>query len=240
MEEMKVQPEEQEIDLLEVICVLWHRARLLLLSLVIGAALAGAVTLLAGAVTAPSDTPETPVYRATSTICGFSVNSDAETYLMELELFGALAKDLRVMATTREVVEPALDACGLERSYEDIVDFITVVNPADTHMLQIHVNDKDPQLAAQLSDAVADQLRLKVAEVIGIDVPAIAERAAVPTQPINSADPGSPIPANLKRNCILGGILFFVLAAGAVLMVHFFRDSFKEKMAVIRRSGTVK
>lgn len=248
MEKTNVQPEEQEIDLLEVFCVLWHRAWLLFLSFVVGVALAGAVTFLMGAVKNTSDTldspdttdiPYTPLYQATSIIYAFTVNDDAESYLLELELSSSLAADLRILGTTREVVESALKVCGVEMSYEDVVGAISVGSPT-AHMLQITVTDEDPQLAAQLSNALGDQLKRKVAEVMGIDVPSTVEHAAVPTDPINPVEPDepdepvNPIPANLKRNCILGGLVFFVLAAGAVLMNHFLRDSFKEKMAVIR------
>ena len=234
MEEIKVQPEEKELDLLEMFCVLWHRAWLLLLSLVVGAALAGAVTYLVGVATYTPPAPFTPVYRATSTICGFSANDDTESYLLELELFGSLVKDLRTLGTSREVVENALEAAGIERSYENVVSSISVTNPSDTHMLQVNVNNGDPQLAAQICNAVADQLKLKVAEVMGIDVPATASRAAVPTKPNNSPSTTDPVPENLMRNCILGGLVFFALAAFAVLLVYFLGDSFKEKMAMIR------
>ena len=56
----------------------------------------------------------------------------------------------------------------------------------------------------------------------------------------NPTEPTNPISADLKRNCILGGLVFLMLAASAVLLVHFVGDGFKEKMAVIRRSETVK
>lgn len=78
---------------------------------------------------------------------------------------------------------------------------------------------------------------------MGIDVPGTVKRATVPTDSINPVEPEepvepdepvNPIPANLKRNCILGGLVFLVLAAGAVLVDYFLRDRFKEKMAVIR------
>lgn len=234
MDEMKVQPEEKEIDLLEVFCVLWHRARLLLLSLVAGVVLVGAVTFAVGVVKSLPGDPVTPLYRATSTICAFSANTDAEYFLMELELSTSLAADLRLLGTSHEVVEAALEVCGIERPYNDVRKSIAVYTPANSHMLGINVDDEDPELAAQLCNAVADQLKLKVAEVMGIDVPVTASRASVPTDPINAPKPIDLIPENLMRNCILGGVVFFVLAAGAVLLVYFVGDGFKEKMAVIR------
>lgn len=234
MEEMKIQPEEQEIDLVEVFCVLWHRAWFLLLSLVAGVVLVGAVTYLTEVVKSSSGTLVTPLYRATSTICAFSANTDAEYFLMELELSNSLAADLRFLGTTHEVVETALEVCGIERPYKDVVGSIGVYTPSNSHMLTISVTDVDPELAAQLCNALADQLKLKVAEVMGIDVPVTASRASVPTDPINAPQPTNPIPENLMRNCILGGVVFFVLAAGAVLLVHFVGDGFKKKMAVIR------
>lgn len=128
--------------------------------------LAGAVTFLAGAAANDSDTPETPdtsdtpLYQATSIIYAFSVNTDAEAYLLELELSSALSADLRILGTTREVVESALDVCGVDVPYEDVVGSIAVGSPT-AHMLQITVTDENPELAAQLSNALGDQLKLK-------------------------------------------------------------------------------
>ena len=142
--------------------------------------------------------------------------------------------DLRTLGASREVVENALEAAGIEMSYEDVVGSIWVTNPTNTHMLQVNVNKEDPQLAAQLCNAVADRLKQKVAEVMGIDVPATASRAVASTNPANSPSTTDPIPENLMRNCILGGLVFLVLASAAVLLVYFVGDSFKEKMAMIR------
>lgn len=239
MEKTNVQPEEQEIDLLEVFCILWYRARLLLLSLVVGVILAGALTFLAGAVKNNSVTTDTPapIYQTTSLIYTFSVNDDIESYLSELELSSALSADFRILGTTREVVESALDACGAEVTYEDIVGAIAVTCPTE-HMLLIAVDHEDPELATQICNALADILKVKVAEVMGIDVPETLKRATVPAEPsFNLSEPDKPvnlIPENLKRNCMLGGLVFLVLAAGAVLVNYFLRDSFKEKMAFVR------
>ena len=152
---------------------------------------------------------------------------------MELELSSNLAADFRIVATTREVVEAALDDCGIEKSYEDALKTIGVNSPT-AHMLRIVVTDEDPQQVADFSNALSEQMKLKIAEVMGIRIPSTVERATVPTEPLATTDPMVAVMENVKRNCILGGVAFLVLTSGAVLLVHYVGNGFKEKMAVIR------
>ncbi len=219
MEKINVQQqtEEQEIDLLEVFHVLWGRVWLLIVSLIVGAALSGIVTLLF----------ITKQYEATSIIYILSKTTSI-TSLADLQIGSSLAADFQIIATTREVVETVMEDCGIEEDYEDFVETIEVANPTNSHMLQITVTNPDPQLAAQVSNALADQLKMQIADVMSTDTPSTVERAVVPEKA------SSP---NLLLNCVIGSLVFLVLAAGAILLGHFLDDTIKDETDVTRYLG---
>ena len=86
-------------------------------------------------------------------------------------------------------------------------------------MLQISVTHPDPAIAAQLSNAISEQLKSQIAEVMSTDTPSTVELAVVPESP------SSP---NMTVNCAVGGLLCFVIAAGVILVRHFMDDTIKD------------
>lgn len=218
MENFEIQQtQEQEIDLLEVFHVLWGKVWILILSLIVGVMLSGAGTYFL----------ITPQYKATSTIYILSKTTSI-TSLADLQIGSSLAADFQIIATTREVVNVVIDDLGIEEEYETFVKQIDVTNPTNSHMLQITVTNSDPELAARASNALADQLRLQIADVMNTDTPSTVSRAQVP------ANPSSP---NMKINCAIGGIVCAAIAAGIILLGHFMDDTVKDEEDVSRYLG---
>lgn len=211
------QVEEQEIDLVEVFFVLWGKAWILLLSLVVGVVAAGLFTLLA----------ITPQYEAQAEIYILSKTTSI-TSLADLQIGASLAADFQIIATTREVVQPVMDDLGIDEKYESFVNTIEVTNPTNSHMLELKVTNPDPVLAAKVCNALAEQLRMRIAEVMSTDTPSSVSDAVVPdTQ-------SSP---NLVVNCLVGGLIFFAIAAAAILISHFMDDTIKDEDDVRRYLG---
>lgn len=213
----KQQIDEQEIDLLEVFHVLWSKIWLLLASTAVGVLVTGLVTFFF----------ITPQYKAASIIYILSKTTSI-TSLADLQIGSQLAADFQIIATTREVVETVMDQYGITDPYENFVKTIEVTNPTSSHMLQITVTNADPALAAELSNALAEQLKMQISEVMSTDTPSTVQRAVVPE------NPSSP---RLLLNCLVGGLAFLVLAAGVVLVQHFMDDTIKDEDDVQRYLG---
>lgn len=211
------QPEEQEIDLVEVFYTLWIKAWILMVSLVVGVALSAVVTLFV----------ITPEYEAQAEIYILSKTTSI-TSLADLQIGASLAADFQIIATTREVVQPVMDSLGIQEDYEDFVETIEVTNPTNSHMLEITVTNENPTLAAMICNSLADQLRMRIAEVMSTDTPSTVSDAVVPEEP------SSP---SLLINCIVGGLVCFVIAAAAILISHFMDDTIKDEEDVRRYLG---
>ena len=214
------QIEEQEIDLLEVFHVLWRKAWILILALVVGISVSGVGTYFL----------ITPQYTATSIIYILSKTTSI-TSLADLQIGSQMAADFQIIATTREVLEPVREQYDLGHVYEDYEDFVEnveVTNPTNSHMLQIAVTHPDAYTSAQLSNAIAEQLKLQIAEVMSTDTPSTVEQAVVPEEP------SSP---NMLINCAVGGLLCLVVAAGVILAGHFMDDTVKDADDVTKYLG---
>ena len=91
-------------------------------------------------------------------------------------------------------------------------------NPADTRILQIDVSNPDPQLAADISNALADATADAVADIMSTDRPSIVEEAVVPEAP------SSP---SLMKNAMLGAMAGLFLAMAIVILRFLMDDTIK-------------
>ena len=207
-------PEEMEIDLLELLTVIWNKFWLVIIGAIVGAA-AAFVLVTYGM---------TPKYKATSTIYIFSKTTSI-TSLADLQIGSQLTQDFQIIAKTRGVVESAigdLEAQGkLEpnsTTYESLVNRISVSNPASSHMLQITVEDTDPIRAANFSNMLSDKLRDQISEIMNTDRPSVVQRALAPKEQ------SSP---SVKRDVVIGGMLGALLVMAVLVIRHLMDDTIK-------------
>ncbi len=195
--------EEESIDLLELAQVLLRKAWALALALVIGAVAAGIFTKLF----------ITPQYEASSMIY-ISSKSTSITSLADLQIGSQLAVDFQLVGSSREVMDSVIAKLGLDTDYKELLETVQITNPSGSHILKINVTNPDPQLAANICNTIADELRARIASVMNTDEPSTLSRAYVPEHPISPS---------LAKNVALGGLgLMFLLAA--VFTVAFLMD----------------
>ena len=213
----QVREEEVEIDLLELFQVLLGKIGIIILSLVIGAALLfGGTKFLV-----------TPQYSSTSMIY-ILTKTTSVTSLADIQMGSQLTKDFAILVTSRPVVNNVIDGLELEYSYEEMVEKITVENPADTRYLKIAGEDSDPELAAEKPDAFADATAEGVAEIMSTDRPSIVERAVV------SKAPSSP---SLGKNTVIGGLVAALLAMAVIVIRYLLDDTIKTEEDVTKYLG---
>lgn len=209
--------EEETIDLMELGFALWQKRLVLLVSLLAGVAVAALWTIFL----------VTPQYQASSMIYVFSKTTSI-TSLTDLQIGSQLTGDFQILATSRPVVEKVIKELDLDATYEELIKLIEVTNPGDSRILQITVTHPDPELAADISNAMADALRERVAEVTNSDRPTTVESAVVPTKM------SSP---SLPKNVLIGGLLGLCIAGGIVVLLCLLDDTIKWEDDVERYLG---
>lgn len=207
MEERIRETEEIEIDLLELAGVLWQKAWAIITCLLIGAVLVGGFTKFM----------ITPQYTATSMIYILGKTTSL-TSITDLQLSSELTADFTIMATSRPVVEGVIENLGLHTTYEKLNKAIELENPTDSHILKIHVTDKDPKLAKEISNAMAEAVADNISTLMSTDKPSIVERAIVPKKP------SSP---SLIKNTAMGGAVGALAAMGIIIARYLLDDTIK-------------
>lgn len=199
--------DEIEIDLREIAGLLLRKLKILILFLILGGLIAGSVTRFL----------ITPQYTGTSMIF-ILTKTTSVTSLADIQLGSELTTDFVMLATSRPTLERVIDELDLTEEPKELQEMITVSNPADTRILQIDVSNPDPQLAADISNALADATADAVADIMSTDRPSIVEEAVVPEAP------SSP---NLMKNAMLGAMAGLFLAMAIVILRFLMDDTIK-------------
>ena len=201
------QQEEMELDLMELIYLLLGHWKKIIATVLLGAILAFSATNLF----------VTPMYRSSSMIYVLTQTTSI-TSMADIQLGSQLALDFQILATSRPVVEAVIEELNLDVSYESLVRLITVENLSKSRILQISVEHKDPALAADISNALADMLSKRVSEIMITEKPTKVENAVVSTNPISP---------NKSTNTLIGGMLGGILICGFILLKFILDDTIK-------------
>lgn len=203
---MQEKDEEVTIDLLELLQQLWSKAWLLILVTILGGAAALGIT--AGLIT--------PLYQSTTKIYVMNQQSEENLTYSDMQLGTQLTSDYAVLVTSRPVIEETIQVLGLNRTYEQAADMVSVSNEEGTRILSITVTSTSPEVAQQMANQVRESAAEHIQEVMGIEAVNTVEEANYPDHP------SSP---SYSRNLVLGALVGFVLAAAFVVIRYLLDDT---------------
>ncbi|MDF2091646.1 polysaccharide biosynthesis tyrosine autokinase [Knoellia sp. 3-2P3] len=176
-----------------------------------------AVTLALVAVAALVTLWSPKVYQAhTQLFVSTSAGDDSSQLLQGSSFTQQRVKSYSDVITTPTVLNPVIDELDLETDADRLGRQISASVPLDTVLIDVMVNDADPQQAARIADAVGKQFSQTVAELERVsDRSASPVKVSVVRPPSTPSTPVSPKPA---RNVALGVVLGLMLGLGAALL----------------------
>lgn len=210
MEKKKNDNEEMEIDLLELLMVMKKHLAAILLAGIVGLVIMFAYTSFL----------VTPLYSASSMMYVMPDNSNSmnSSTLSDMQVGQQLTSDYSSMIKSRSFMEDVIKKLNLTIDYQQLLEKVEVTNPTSSRILQVTVNDPNPQTAADIANEMASVAESKLKEITGMQAIKIYEEAAVPDRP------SSP---SLKKNCALGLLAGLVLAMAVVTILYLLDDTIK-------------
>ena len=203
----RMQNDEIEIDLRDILFVLLDRIWIILLSAVIGAVSFGLYTYVL----------IEPVYQSQSMLY-ILTKSTSLTSLADIQVGTQLTNDYVVFVTSRPVVDKVIDNLDLDMTYEEFVKNVSVDNPSNTRILKLTVSHTDPKMAQTIVNELSDVAASRVAEVMDTEAPSIADYGHL------AEEPSSP---SLVKNSAIGGLLFALAVMAIIIVMHLMNDSIK-------------
>ena len=192
-----------EVDLIELLYRLIEKWKIIVLACLFGALIAAVCTFYF----------ITPMYTATSKL--YVVNTkDSAINLSDLQIGNYLASDYTEVFSNWHVHEMVLQRLGLDYTYSQLAEMVSVENPKDTRILYVNVVSDDPQEAKDMADTYAQVAREFIAVKMDTEQPNIFEEALLPSRP------SSP---NKSKNIIMGFMIGLVLSC-SVIIAQFLMD----------------
>ncbi len=206
--EQNVRNDELEIDLMEIIQVLWRRAWII-------AAAAVGLALIAFLY---SKLLITPTYESTTRIVVLNQSNSDNLTVNDLNLGTQLSNDYKELIRSRDVVETVIDTFRLNTTYEGLVGSISVSSPTNTRIIDITLTHTNPALAKEMVDKLREVAAVKIKDIMAVDAVNVVDEGNLPTEP---AAP------NVKKYTLLGFLIGAFLAMAVIVVIYLLDDTIK-------------
>ena len=169
----------------------------------------------------------TPQYTSTAMVYMLSKETTL-TSLADLQIGSQLTQDYRVIVTSRPVLDDVIEQLGLDMTYKDLREKLTIENPSNTRILSISAEDPDPEMAKKIVDSIARISSEYIGDIMEMVPPKLIESGEVPLEKSS--------PSNTK-NALIGVLVGGMLVCAIVLLEALFNDTVKDDDDVTRHLG---
>jgi polysaccharide export protein, MPA1 family len=187
-----------EIDLVQMLKVLWKRKLIIALAAIISGAIAFGYSSF---VIKPEFTSTTRIY-----VVNRNQGDKPGLTNQDLQAGSYLVKDYREIILSQDVLEKVVADQKLNIDAKTLARKVQVTVPADTRIVSISVRDGLPEEASRIANALREVASQKIIAVTRVSDVTTLEEARP------ALSPSSP---NIRRNTILG----FGVGAGLVIIV---------------------
>ena len=222
-EKQNLEIEGMQIDLVEVALVFLRKWWLILIVAILGTVAGAGYT----------EMTVTPTYQS-SALLYILPNTTSVTSVADLQFGTVITNDFTVIATSKPVVDKAIDIIEDEHDVKftrgDIQGMINITNLEDTRILQIQATSANAEYACWVANAMAEATAERMQEITKKDPPTTVEKAEVSTYP---NDIGT------SRNAMLGFVAGAALVCGVLLVLYLLNDNIRTEEDVEKDLGEV-
>lgn len=211
--------DEIEIDLWEVVLMMWHHLWLIILCAVVAGVIGFCVSKFA----------ITPMYESSTEV--FVVDKkegDASLTYTDLQMGTQLTKDYVQMIKSRTVLDQVIANLELNETYHSLQSRIAVTTPTEGRILEITVTDANPEMAQLIANEVLVAAGEHIKNVTETEAMNVVDYASLPL------NPSSP---SVKKWTALGFLLGAFLCMGVLLVKFLLDDTIKNSEDVERFLG---
>ena len=206
----------EELDLKELFEIFWSKKVQIILIILIFAVIGIIYTM--GFVT-PEYTSSTTLVLATSNGENQSaMNTTNSITTTDITLNSKLVSTYSVLVRSKDVLGQVISNLGIDISWENLKNNVTVSAVEDTEVIEISVTNGNPQYAADIANEIAKVFSDKVAEIYNINNVHIVDEAETPTGPSN---------INHTKDVIIFAFIGVVVAVIYVLIANMLDTTIK-------------
>lgn len=168
-----------------------------------------------------------PVYTSSSTMLVLTKETTLAS-VADLQLGAQLTSDYSVLINSRPVMQEVVDNLGLEMDYKQLRSSVTITNPEDTRILQLTVQNGNPEAAKAIVDELAKVSSAYIGDKMEVTPPKIIEDGEVPTTQTSPS---------MKKNAIMGILAGLVFSGGIIVVMTLMNDTIKSEEDITKYLG---
>ena len=213
-ERFKIEDEEVEIDLVELLFAI----RAHLFAVIVATLLGGIIALLVSMFVIK------PQYSSSSTMLVLTKETTLAS-LADIQMGSQLTNDYQVLITSRPVLEEVIFNLNQDMTYQRLKSMITIDNPNNTRIIDLTVKCHDPVLAMELVNELARVSSAFIGDKMEVVPPKIIEEGIVPTERTSP---------NHKKSLIIGMFVGLFISCGIIVLITIIDDSIKSEAEIVR------
>ncbi len=208
------------IDIMHILKALWHRAW----AIILAAILAGGIGFsIASFVIAPQYSSSIMLYVNNGNISigstGFQISSS------EISAAQSLVKTYTEILKNRTTLERVIEKSGVSYNYRELSSMIVAAPSNETEIMKVTVTSTDPNEAARIANCIAEELPVRISEIIDNASMEVVDSAVPDYQKVS--------PSITKYTAI--GILFGgLLAAAAITLAAISDDAIHDEEYILK------
>lgn len=169
-----------------------------------------------------------PEYTASTRMYVLNRTNASAVVYADIQTSTYLSNDYKVLITGENVTDVVISRLGLDVSSQKLASWISVTVPDSTRVLQISVTHTDPQMAADIANAVREAASSEITRIMAVDAVNLVYEAKVPEKP---SSPGA------MRYALIAAVLGFVAAVGILGILFVLDDTIRTEEDVERYLG---
>jgi capsular polysaccharide biosynthesis protein len=144
--------------------------------------------------------------------------TDERLQYNDLLMYEKLTKTYSEIAKSGPVISETISRLGYNIKPKNLLSNLTVTQSAETQIMEIAVQDKDPQIAYMLASTLSEVFIETAKQIMGTDNVEIMENAQIPTDPVKPT---------VMLNIALTFLIGLVLSFGLIFLLDYIDNTLK-------------
>ena len=212
---------EETIDLREYFFILKKKAWIIALSAVICGLISGLVSFYL----------IDPVYETQTTLIVNKETSEESTQMTtsdDLNFVQKLALTYGEIIKSNTVITSTIKELGLDLTYDELIDSISVTNVTNTQIIKISVQNTNPYLATTICNTIPKIFEKEVQRIVKASGIEVIDKAVVPT---------SPVKPNKMMNILVAVVLGIMVSVFFIFLKEALNTTIKEPKDIEEKLG---
>jgi capsular polysaccharide biosynthesis protein len=173
----------------------------------------------------------TPIYQASTQILVNKENTDQSVYSpSEVQTNLQLINTYNVIIKSPAILDIVAEELHLKMTAAELNGKITVASEKDSQVVNVSVQDADPNVAAKIANKTAEVFQTEIAKIMKVDNVSVLAKATV-------ADKQAPIKPRPLLNVAIALVVGLMAGVGVAFLLEYFNNTIKNEQDVERILG---